>query len=215
MYLDILAFLLLATTNVYADCTDAAVWGLSNVGRPVRSLHGTDETLDGNYVQITGRYYNEAVAINAQDEIWHYYNGQWQKLPGAAVWASIGIDGNFWVVNRAGLIYGWDAGGNDFIQKEGSGFKSVNVHSASRIIATNTQNKVFLRVGRDWVQQAGDCSSGHIDATEIYCDASATHILPGTAGNAVWALTLNNSVVRSWDGGREYVGTPFVPVQVR
>lgn len=215
----ILAFVasLLLSSHVVvdaADCADSAIWALTNLGQPVRSLDGVDETLDGNYVQITGRYYNEAVAIDAQDGLWRFFNGQWSRLAGAAVWASIGVDGSIWVVNRPGFVYSWDTARNEFIEVSRSNAKFISVHSATRVAITDTKNSVSLWIGGKWVLQSGSCEHGQIDATEVYCGSKTSHILPGTAGNAVWAVTLSGRIVRSWDGGRDYVAVPFVPAQV-
>lgn len=195
-----------------------AVWAITLDGSPVRSLGGLTGVLstDRKLVQLSGRTYDEAVAVSDNDEIIHFANSKWSELqPGArAVWASIGTDGAIYAVNRFGQVYAWDATAKSFVIVLGGNIKYVHVHTAQRVVITSNDKVVLLGNGTKWVEQPGRCANAHVDASDIYCDAGATHVLPGGDDTAVWAISLSGQLVRSANGRKDYLNTSFQAVQV-
>lgn len=195
-----------------------ALWAITLDGAPVRGLNGVAGTLspDRKYVQISGRSYDEAVAVCANDKIWHFAHGKWQEFQNGAqaVWASIGIDGTVYVVSRNGLLFVWDSTAGNFVFVPSSNVKYVHVYSALRVVVTSKSRDVAVWSGSNWSSQSKQCDRAQIDATDIYCDASATHNLPTASDASVWAVTLSGQLVRSLNNKKDHLTTTFVPVQV-
>jgi hypothetical protein len=63
--------------------------------------------------------------------IWRWNGSSWIRLPGAAIWAAVGTDGEIWCVNKVGGIYRWN-GTNDWVMIPG-GAIMVSVGDAQNV----------------------------------------------------------------------------------
>jgi hypothetical protein len=85
--------------------------------------------------------------VNAQEQIYFWHQGNWIKLSGQAVWASIGHDGTIWVVNSANQVYKrW---GDDWQHVPGS-CKQIYVSNADSITCVNAAGQVRVHEDGKW-----------------------------------------------------------------
>ena len=102
-------------------------------------IPGSLDQIDAQGQYVTG--------VNYVDDIFQLQSSNlgWTHIAGKAVWASVGTDGTFWVVNDANDIFYWDGVNSFIIVHGGSGMIQVSVANAANIIAVTIEGYVFQR----------------------------------------------------------------------
>lgn len=117
----------------------------------------------------------------------------WAQLPGAAIWASIGVDGELWCVNKPGNIYRWN-GRNDWTNIAG-GAIMVSVGDASNIWIIGTDARPYVWMGTDW----------KLITTN---PAPLKYISVSAGGTRLAALGTNGNIYASADKGGSWTQIP-------
>jgi len=79
--------------------------------------------------------------------IWKWVGSNWTQLPGAAIWASVGADGEIWCVNKTGSIYRWN-GSPNWVLMPGEAFQ-VSVGDARNVWVCNGY-AIYKWEGSNW-----------------------------------------------------------------
>ena len=88
----------LSTVDIADDQTVIGTNGNDDIYLRI-GIGGQWGQLPGKLRQVSTGGKDRYVGVSANQQIWTWANGNWQNIPGAAVWASIGNDGTIWVVN--------------------------------------------------------------------------------------------------------------------
>jgi hypothetical protein len=136
-----------------------AVWATTEKNIYRRNGFGAPwEQVPGGADQVDAQSYHSAVAVNSNDDIYQFVNGNWAQLPGKASWASIGSDGAIWAVNRGQQIFRYMGGGN-WETVPGSAVQ-VSVGDAGNVWAVNAGGQAFKwQGGGNWDNVPGPAFS--------------------------------------------------------
>src|SRR5512140_3502496 len=104
-----LALLLLGTSGVVAQGTNASVWGV-NAASQIWQWQG-----NGQWKQVPGELSNVSIGsdgtvwgVNKASQIFSWNGTQWTQMPGALTQVSVGTARDIWGVNANDDIWRWD-----------------------------------------------------------------------------------------------------------
>ncbi|MEL6984393.1 MAG: tectonin domain-containing protein, partial [Actinomycetota bacterium] len=162
--------------------SDGALWGI-NSGNSVyrRTANATSWQHmpdDLTLVQIDARDYNEAVAVDNNNQVYRFTNGTWTRIPGSLKHVSIGTDGSLWGIDSSEAIFRQATNGSTWQQVAGS-LKQVDARTFDEAAGVNRNNQIYRFVNNRWVRLSG----------------ALKHVSIGTDG-ALWGTNTNNNVYR-------------------
>jgi len=100
----------------------------------------------------------------------------WAQMPGAAIWISVGVDGDIWCVNKVGNIFHWN-GTNDWIFIPGVAFQ-VSVGDAQNVWVCNG-NAIYKWQNSTWKHVPTP-----VQVKQVAVSAGGTRLIVfGTDGN--------------------------------
>jgi len=142
---------------------DGSVWAIGtderNGGYGIYHWNGDSwDRQSGGAVRIAVDPNGNPWIVNSEQDIYRWVNDQWEKLPGDATDIGIGADGSVWVTgyDEESLdfkLYRWN-GDKDWDRISGRGI-SIAVDDSGNPWITNSEGKIYQRVGEDWQRLAG------------------------------------------------------------
>ena len=127
-------------------------------------------------------------------QILKWQNNSWTQIPGAAIWVSIGSDGDMWCVNAVGGIYHW-TGNPNWTQING-GASNISVGDAQNVYVVG-----FSDGGKLWKYQGTQFTSVPVPVPikQVSVSAGGSKLIVfGTDGNiyaqsgSTWTQILGN-----------------------
>jgi hypothetical protein len=155
---------------------DGCLWGVNSIDDVYlkRNVSAPWEHKSGwKLSQISACDANTAVGVNSAQEIYKIEHGNVHKLPGAATWASIGVDGAIWVVNSGGSIYSWDEGSSNWQARPGAAVQ-ISVGSRQQIYVATSGHDIFRWTGSDWTRVDGV----HLKRVAVSADGALAGVTP-------------------------------------
>jgi len=148
---------------------DDSAWITTTTGDVFRGRNGNWQKVGTrNMEMVAGRNFYEALGVNNRNEIYHFIEDKWRRMPGTAVWVGFGIDGAKWAVNKAQNVLKWDHDKSSWTKLEGAAV-NVDVYSAARIVVTNKDDEIFTWTGTGWRQEEGKCAQASVTLSNIFC----------------------------------------------